>query len=298
VPDFNAAIARFRDVAQAAPHYARAFCGIARCHLWMAFTGAPRPQQQVAQARIAAEKAVKLDPQMADALTSLATVQALEWQWEAAEASFRKAGELRPHAAAGRQFAMLLTALGRFDEACLQIENAQRIDPFSNLQKAARARFFYQSRRYDEALEEMTEPLRHGPLPLSAQLYLAFIYAEMGKPEMAQKLALFAHRCCGAAPILLASISEIYARSGDLSTAESICNKHALLSPGAALSRYRQARVAAALGRNDEALSLLSAAYGEREPELSFLAVEPGFDPVRSTPEFLALVEQIGIPRH
>jgi tetratricopeptide (TPR) repeat protein len=264
----------------------------------MAFTGAPRSQQQVAQARIAAEKAVKLDPQMVDALTSLATVQALEWQWEAAEASFRKAGELRPHAAAGRQFAMLLTALGRFDEACLQIENAQRIDPFSNLQKAARARFFYQSRRYDEALEEMTEPLRHGPLPLSAQLYLAFIYAEMGKPEMAQKLALFAHRCCGAAPILLASISEIYARSGDLSTAESICNKHALLSPGAALSRYRQARVAAALGRNDEALSLLSAAYGEREPELSFLAVEPGFDPVRSTPEFLALVEQIGIPRH
>jgi TolB-like protein/predicted Zn-dependent protease len=297
VPDFQAALARFRDVTQAAPQYARAFCGIARCHLWMAFAGAPRPQQHCAQARIAAEKAVKLDPQMSDALTSMATVQALEWQWEAAEASFRKAVELRAHAAAGRQFALLLTALGRFDEACQQIDNAQRIDPFSNLQKAARARFFYQSRRYDEAVAELTEPQRYGPLPLSAQLYLALIYAATGKPELAQKLALYVQRCSGAQPVLMAWVSEIYARLGDLRTAQSICNKHALLSPNAELSRYRQARLAAALGRNTESLALLSAAYAEKEPELAFLVVEPGFDPVRATPEFAALLDQISIPR-
>jgi TolB-like protein len=296
-PDFVAALARFREVAQAAPHYARAFCGIARCHLWMAFAGAPRSQQHVAQARIAAEKAVKLDAQMADALTSMATVQTMEWQWEAAEAGFRKALEYRMHAAAGRQFAMLLTALGRFEEACLQLDNAQRIDPFSNLQKAARARFFYQSRRHEDALEELTEPLRYGPLPLSAQLYLALIYAATEKPEMAQKLALYAHRCAGADPLILARVSEIYARSGDLSTAQGICNRNALLSPTAEMSRYRQARLAVALGRNGEALALLAAAYADREPELCFVAVEPGFDAVRDTAEFAALVEQIGVSR-
>jgi hypothetical protein len=134
-------------------------------------------------------------------------------------------------------------------------------------------------------------------MPLSAQLYLAFIYTAIGKPEQAQKLALFVHRCSGAQPVLLAGVSEIYARSGDLSTAQSICNQNGLLASSAEISRYRQARLAATLGSTREALALLSASYAEREPELSFLAVEPGFDPVRSTSEFAALLDQIGIPR-
>jgi TolB-like protein/Flp pilus assembly protein TadD len=295
IPDFDLALAKFREVAQAAPQYARAYCGIARCHLWMAFAGAPWPQQHCAQARVAAERAVKLDPRMADALTSIATVQALEWQWEAAEASFRKAAEHRSHAAAGRQFAMLLTALGRFDEACQQIEHAQRIDPFCNLQKAAHARFYYQSRRYEEGVEQMTEPLRYGPIPLAAQLYLGLIYAGLDKPEPAMKIAQHAQRCGSSQPVLLGWIAEIFARAGDLTTAQSICNKHALLAADAGMSRYRQARLAVALGNSSHALSLLLASYAEREPELGFLAVEPGFDAVRATPEFNEIADRVGV---
>ena len=296
IPDVEAALARFRQVAQLAPGYGRSFCGVVRCHVWMALSGAPDSYQHVAHARAAAERAFRLDPQMADALTSMACVQALEGDWEAAEASFRKAVENRSHAAASRQFGLLLTALGRFDEACQHLEHAQRIDPFSNLQKAARARFFYLSRRFEEALEQLTQPLRYGPLPLEAQLYLALIYAALGKSEPAQKLAHDAQRCTGAHAPLLGWIAEIYARSQNVTVAQSMSDQYALLSHDAKISKYRQARLAAALGRQAEAIAFLSAAYAAKEPELLSLGVEPAFLLLRQSTEFSALLKAIRFP--
>ena len=293
IPDVQAALAKFREVIQIAPGYARPHCGIVRCHVWLALHGAPRSDDHVAQARMAAERALKLDPQMADALTSKGWVQALEWKYEEAEDTFRRAAEYRSHAAAARGLALLLVLLGRFDEACHYLEHAQRIDPFSNLQKAARAKFFYLSRRLEEALESLTEPLRHGPLPLDAQLYLALIYAELGKTEMAIRLAQQAQHCTGAQLPLLSWIAEIYARCQDLAVAQSMSEKFGLLSAGAEISKYRQARLAVALGREEEAMTLLAASYAEREAELPYIAVEPRFASVRSRPQFSELLRQI-----
>jgi TolB-like protein/Tfp pilus assembly protein PilF len=293
VPDMAAALAKFREVAQLAPGYARPICGIVRCHMWMALHGAPRSYEHTAQARPAAEKALELDPRMADALTSMASVQALEWKWEEAEASFRKAVEQRSHAAANRQFAMLLTLLGRFDEACLYLENAQRIDPFSNLQKAARARFFYLSGRYEEAVENFSEPLRYGPVPLEAQLYLAQIHAELGNRDAARRLAQQAQRCTGAYAPSLGWIAEIYARCQDRASAQSIIGKYGLMSAHAEISKYRQARLAVALGSPEIAIGLLSASYAEKEAELPYLAVEHGFESIRQSPQFSELLRQM-----
>jgi TolB-like protein len=297
IAEVQAALAKFREVAEATPGYARPFCGVARCHVWMALHGAPRGHEHIAQARLAAEKAIALDPQMADAFTSIGTVQALEWNWEGAEASLRKAAEYRSHASGSRQLAMLLTLLGRFDEACLYLDTAQRVDPFSYLQKAARARFFYLSRRYAEALEEFTDPLRHGPLPLDAQLYLAQSYAELGNHQMARELAQQVQRCIGTHPPTLAWIAEIYAHCQDRPSAEILIGKFSLLAKDAELSKYRRARLAAAVGAQHVAIAFLSDSYADRDVELPFLAVEPCFDSLRHLPEFSELTLKILPPK-
>ncbi|ADV82539.1 tetratricopeptide repeat protein [Terriglobus saanensis] len=290
--EVQAALAKFREVAESTPNYARPFCGIARCHVWMALHGASRSHEHIVQARSAAETAITLDPQMADAHTSIGSVQALEWKWEEAEGNLRKAAEHRAHAAGSRQLAMFLTLLGRFDEACLYLDSAQRIDPFSYLQKTARARFFYLSRRYDEALEHFTEPLRHGPIPLDAQLYLAQSYAGLGKHQTARALAQQAQRCIGVHLPTLGWIAEIYAYSQDRASAESLIEKFGLLLAGAELSKYRQARLAAALGDQEMAFAFLSSSYEGREAELPSLAVEPRFDSLRRLPEFAELMHK------
>jgi TolB-like protein/Tfp pilus assembly protein PilF len=293
ITDVQAALGKFREVARITPSYARPYSGIARCHFWMALHGAPRSYEHIVQAKSAAETALKLDPQMVDALTSSASVQALEWKWEEAEVGFRKAAENKLHAAGNRQFAMLLTLLGRFDEACLYLDSAQRIDPFSYLQKATRANFLYLSRRYDEALEHFSEPLRYGPIPLDAQLYLALVNAELGKREVARLIAQQAQHCTGAHLPTLSWIAEVYARCQDVAVAEAIAKKFGLLSSDAEISKYRQARLAVALGDREMAMSLLTASYSDKEAELPYLAVEPGFDSIRQTPEFSELVRKI-----
>jgi TolB-like protein/tetratricopeptide (TPR) repeat protein len=293
VSDAQGALKKFQEVAQAAPSYARPFCGIARCQAWMALHGVPRASDHVTKARIAAETALRLDSHMADALASIGAVQALEWQWEQAEASMRKAAEHRSHAFANRQLAMLLVLLGRFDEAFRYLDAAQRIDPFSYRQKAARARFFYLSRRYEDAVEQFAEPQRYGPIPLDAQLDLAQVYAAIEKYETALRLAQQAQRDRGGDLATLSLVAEIHCRCQDREAAETLSERHGLLQHEAGLSRYRQARLATALDQHKTAMQLLAASYADKEPELAYLSVEPGFDAIRSRPEFVELVKAV-----
>ncbi|QHN02819.1 hypothetical protein FTO74_05095 [Granulicella sp. WH15] len=293
IADVQAALSRFREVTQIAPGYARPFCGIAHCYVWMALHGAPESATLASHARAAAERSLELDPQMMEASTAMGSAQALAWKWKEAEASFQRAVEQGSHTTCDRQYAMLLTLLGRFDEAWLYLESAQQIDPFSYLQKVARARFYYFSRRYEEALEHFAEPLRYGPIPLEVRLYLALVHAELGNHEAARSLALQAQRSAGAYLPLRGWIAEIFARCRQRALAESIVQEFDLLAENAQLSKYRQARLALALNDRDAALALLFASYANQDAELPYLAVDPRFDSIRELPQYAELVRRI-----
>lgn len=291
--DVQAALTKFREVTQMAPEYARPYCGIARCYCWMALHGAPQSAKLVSLARAAAERAVELDPAMSESLAAMGCVLALAWDWSSAETNFQRAVELVSHAASDRQYAMLLTTLGRFDEAWLYLESAQQIDPFSYLQKVACAKFFYLSRRHEEALEHFAELLRFGSLPLEVSLYLALIHIQLAQQDKAKQIARQAQRSAGAQPSLKAWIAEILVRCGEVSAAMSIVDELKLLSPATPLSRFRQSLLAIALNNSDEALSLLSASYDGKEAELPWLAVDPRFDAIRQASPFREIVAKV-----
>ena len=85
------------------------------------------------------------------------------------------------HASASRRYALFLAALGRFDEASNRLEIVQRIDPFSNRQKVSfRTRFLQITRRFEEGLRPLSEPLIYGPLPVEARFLLALMSAHVG----------------------------------------------------------------------------------------------------------------------
>ena len=85
------------------------------------------------------------------------------------------------HASASRRYALFLAALGRYDEASHHLEAAQHIDPFSNRQKVARAKFLHITRRFEEGLRQLSEPLIYGPLPVEARFLLALMAAHLGE---------------------------------------------------------------------------------------------------------------------
>ncbi len=135
--------------------------------------------------------------------------------------------------------------------------------------------------------------MRYGPLPRDARLYLALIHAELGRHDAARQIAKELQISVGADLPSLGWIAEVYARCEDRAAAEAIVEKFDLLSDGADLSRYRQARLAMALGIKDLALALLNSSYTEEEPELPYVAVEQIFDPIRQVPQFADLIRKV-----
>jgi TolB-like protein/Tfp pilus assembly protein PilF len=282
--DLQPALARFQAVAQSAPEYARAHCGIAQCYIGMTQRGAPESAQLVAQARKASLRALELDPEMIEAHSAMACVLAMEWNWKEAETNFKRALELGSHHGTYRQLATFLAALGRFDEAWSYLQIAQQIDPFSYRQKASYARLLFWSRRYKEAAEHFSKPLMYGPLPPEVLKYHALVQVQLGHGEEAKKIAQTMQRSVGALSLFQNAIAEIYALSGDRTRAAEIVEEFGLLNPAHPNSKFRKAGLSLALGDANKAISLLSESWEQREAELPWLAVDARFDPIRERP--------------
>ena len=284
--DIQAALLKFEDAARMAPAFARSFCGICMCQVELALRGARPSTVVVSRAKAAARRALELDPNMIESHSSLGCAQALEWDWTSAEASFQRAFELGVHAGASRQFAMVLTALGRFDEASHRLELAQRIDPFSSRQKTARAKFFYLHRQFERGAALISEPQIYGPLPIEAKFHSALMFTFLGKPECAVQIAESLRPDAGAQISMMAGLAEVLALAGATERAEQIVSDFKLFDHGVDLSRFRQAALALALGRKQESLSLLTKAAKDKEAELVWIAVDPRFDSIRSERDF------------
>ncbi len=289
--DVQVALAKFQEIAQIARGYARPHCGIAQCYCWLAVHGTMPSADFISLAGTASERALELDPEMSQAFAAMGSVLALRWDWSGAEAAFGQAMKSGFNASCARQYALLLTLLGRFDEAWPYLQRAQQVDPFSYLQKVACAKFFYLSRRYQEAIELFAEPLRFGPLPMEVRLYQALLHAQLRQFDEARKLALLIHRSGGAQLWLRAWVAEILAACGD--DAGAMADESHLLSSASPISRYRQALLSLALGDADGALASLSAACMTKEAELPWLAVDPRFDPIRLKAQFKEILTQV-----
>ena len=291
--DLPASLAKFQEAREVAPAYARAWCGISHCNLETALRGASRSRSLILSAKQAALRAIELDPDMIESYSCLGGAQALEWDWINAEKSFLHGMDLGMHASAARRYGLFLTALGRFDEASHHFANAQQIDPFSNRQKAARARFLHLTRRYEEGLRPLSEPLMYGQLPVEARSLLALMAAHQGEKERAKQLIESIRPDSAAQLPMMAGIAEVLALIGEREEANQIARAFRLLSVDAGISRFRQALLSAALDDRDGAMSFLRLSVEEHEAELVWLGVEPRFDPIRKMSAFEALVSTV-----
>jgi tetratricopeptide (TPR) repeat protein len=100
-----------------------------------------------------AEKALQLDPLLAEAHDALEWVYARDAQWEQSEKSFRSAIELEPSRSRTRiGFALsLLLPLGRTEEAVGQLRIAEKTDPLSPEVQAILAYSLIAAARFTEA---------------------------------------------------------------------------------------------------------------------------------------------------
>jgi TolB-like protein len=291
--DLPASLLKFQEARELAPTYARSYCGISHCNLEIALRGAIASSGLVAIAKEAALRAIELDPEMIESYSCLGGAQALEWDWENAEKSFLRGQGLGSHPSASRRYALFLATLGRFDEASHHMEAAHKIDPFSNRQKVARLKLLQITRRFEEGLRQLSEPLIYGALPVEARFLLALMSAKVGNRDQVKQLIDEIRPAFAAQLPMMAGIAEVLALIGEREQASQIVRSFKLLSLDTAISRFRQALLSLAMGDGESALSFLTLAAEDREAELVWIGVDPRLDFIRQTPAFKDIAAKV-----
>ena len=127
------AIERYQQAIQRDPNFALAYAGMADAYAYLAENFVVAPREVMPKARQAAEKAVALDPNSAEAHTSLAAVRLdYDWDVDAAQRELRRALDLNAgYAWAHHWYAHSLEAQNRLEEALAEMRAALALDPIS-----------------------------------------------------------------------------------------------------------------------------------------------------------------------
>ena len=168
--------------------YALAHAGLAEAYTRQAFLRGSGRAEAVGKARASVDRALALDPDLAEARASLGLVRFhFEWDWAGAEAEFRRALGLNPGSGAVREeFGWFLTAMGRLDEGLVQSRKAAELDPLSMGPIHDIAINDLVRGRYEEAAGGLPPRRRHRP-QLDVGLHQAV--ADPGVPEAVSRSA-------------------------------------------------------------------------------------------------------------
>jgi serine/threonine protein kinase/Tfp pilus assembly protein PilF len=280
-------IGRFGQVIAKDPSFAPAYAGLAAAYAWRSVSfPSDHPADELGKMRAAAEKAIQLDPLLAEAHDALGLAYAREGQWEQAEKSFRHSIELDPNRSDTYvHFARwLLWVLGRLDEALQQLRVAEKADPLSARVQAALADILISTGRYDEASDYGKKlPADYS---FKGQL-LARARLNQGRIDEAIQL-LTNDRTLSTNPQTRGFLGYAYARSGRREEAEKM----------AAASRYpnEQALIYAGLGDKDRSFAALDRMAALGSIRLGVYLNRPELALVRGDPRLAALRKKIGLP--
>lgn len=277
--------------------FALAYAGLADCYNMLTYCTAASPREAFTKAKAAAYEALEYDDSLAEAYTSLAYALArYYWRWTEAEAEFRRALTLSPSYSIARQwYAEFLAGMGRFPEALAQISLAQELEPNSPIVSVTMGSILYFNRQYDRAIKQFTSVLDNDPEFLRAHFRLGVVYTQIGRYEEAithlQKALRLSHQNLRE----LALLGYAYAASGNHTEARKILNDLLRKSEGRYVASYNMALIYTALKEFDTALDRLREAIEQRSPWLTFIKVDPRFDPLRDTQRFRDIVVAVGL---
>lgn len=290
------AIQFYRQALVKDPNYAMAYVGLADAYNTIGAWGFSTPEEVFLESAAMAAKALEIDDKLGEAYASQAlTITFYEWDWMAAERTFRKAIEINPgYALAHLWFGHYFSIVGRFEESFAEIKLAQEFDPLSPIVSANLGWTLYLDHRYEEAIQELHNTLELDPHNAVAYFYLGFPYLRLKRYDEAILTLQKAQEITGGMPWAAQLIGCAHGLSGNSSRAKAIlqhseARKRERYVPSSAL-----AFVHLGLGEDDKAMGWLQKGLEERDPCMPWLKVMPDFDGFRSDSVFVDLLRSLG----
>jgi serine/threonine-protein kinase len=274
------------------PNYALAYCGLADTNAYMGGVVMPS-KEAVAKEKEFAQRALELEPQLAEAHLSLACALAGAFDWRNAQVEFDRAIELNPNLAwAYEIYAWFLGGLGRVDEAIAKDKKAIELDPLNSFFHAALAYFLYHARRYDDAIVQIRRTLELDPASTLGRHLLGCCL--LWKGDTAGAIAEFQlSKIVVTGAWYQGLLGYAYAISGDRPKAEQMLRELEEMAKRQYVNSTAFADIYLGLGEKEKALDWLEKSYQYQESACWYLKVDPIYDSVRNEPRFQALVQKV-----
>jgi eukaryotic-like serine/threonine-protein kinase len=278
-------------------NFALAYVGIADSYAIMSPYGYAAPNEIFPKAKVAAQRAIEIDPDLAEAHAAYAKILAdYDWNWSEAEREYKRSIELNPNIPLTHYLygASCLTPVGRFDEGIRELKRALELDPLSVPAAANLANCLTYARKHDLAVRQGIEALRLEPNHPTARVALGFAYAASGMYDQAISICDTTLRADPGNQDCLQVVGLAYAKARRRQESDAVLRKFEELGKTGYSSSYRTAAIYALLGDKDKAFAWLEKALAAHDWDIGRINVDPFLDSLHDDPRFKDLIKRMG----
>jgi serine/threonine-protein kinase len=295
IEDFRTGLQNFRGAIARDPNFAMPHAALAYVIMELVEHGVRAEGIDLETARAEAERALALDPELADAHTMLGYCRFVyDYDWAGAEREFKRALELSPGLAdTFALYGRMCAAVGRFDEAVALHRRAQELDPYVNRNELATA--LIRAGQLEEAVRIARRAVELSPDDPRCHATLAWGLFQQGRREEGLAMIDHARTMEPESTIWLAQYGQACALLGRTAEAREILAR--LEDPARAkpAAPYHIAWVYAGLGDRERALDLLERAVAERSGAVYGIKGSFLLTSLHGHPRFEALLRQLNL---
>jgi DNA-binding winged helix-turn-helix (wHTH) protein/TolB-like protein/tetratricopeptide (TPR) repeat protein len=285
----------YREAIALDPDYALAYAGLGESHRRMIFGADGEPKATLAEARRNAQRAVEIDPELAEGHAGLGWVRFWhDWDWPGAEATFRRAIQLNPSEVnAHFGLSQLLEVLGRDDEATEQQRIAREIDPMSLILLTLEVGSLFSAGKRDEAQQRLQRVFDIEPDFWVAHLAQGGMQWAQGQTTDAIRSVEQADRLAEGSSQATAALGFMLAKAGHRDRAQQLLAR----LTDAARQRYVPPTsiglIHCGLGNQSAAMDALDLGWTARDVRMTLVRSDPRWALVHDDPRYAALMRRM-----
>lgn len=299
--DIKKSIDYFQQAVDNDPTYALAYASLAEAYILMPTYGVGTAKDAYPMARSAAERAIEIDPSLAEAHNALASIKAnYDWKFSEAEIEWQKALNLNPNYATAHQwYGEYLMNMARFPEALAEMKRAQELDPLSLIINGLVGVCHLLNGENDKALDQLKKTIDIDPNFARTHLFLADYYEHSGQYENAVdefvKFFTLSGEPTEKVLPLAAGVRQAYETGGRKAYARAMADVFGNYGGKVAPPPPVVAGYLVQAGEVDRAFELLEKGFEQRDGGLLMIK-GPDLDPIKSDPRYKDLLRRIGLP--